>query len=47
MSILLYEFLYGGVDHSNKDGSTVYQKRSQVQFRKDEYTWWSLPSGGV
>jgi len=47
MSILLYEFLYGGVDRSNADGPTVYQKRSQVLFRKDVYTWWSLPSSGV
>ena len=28
MSILLYDSLYGGVDLSNKDGTTVYQKRS-------------------
>ena len=47
MSILLYDSLYGGVDLSNKDSTTVYQKRSQAQFRKDEYAWWSLPSGGV
>lgn len=35
------------IDHSNKDGPTVYQKRSQVLIRKDLYTWWDLPSGGV
>ncbi len=35
------------IDRSNKDGPTVYQKRSQVLIRKDVYTWWDLPSGGV
>ena len=47
MSILLYDSLYGGVDLSNKDGTTVYQKRSWAQLRKDKYARWSLPSGGV
>ena len=27
------------IDLSNKDGSTVYQKRSQVLIRNDVYTW--------
>ena len=27
------------IDHSNKDGPTVYQKRSHVLIRKDVYTW--------
>ena len=35
------------IDLSNKDGPTVYQKRSHVLIRKDVYTWWDLPSGGV
>ena len=35
------------VDHSNKDGPTVYQKRSCVLIWKDLYTRWDLPSGGV
>ena len=39
MSILLHDLLCGSVDHSNKDGPTVYQKHSQVRFRKDVYTW--------
>ena len=47
MSISFHDSLWGEVDRSNKDGTTVYQKRSQAQFRKDEYAWWSLPSGGV
>ena len=35
------------IDLSNKDGPTVYQKRSQVLIRNDVYTWWDLLSGGV
>ena len=35
------------VDLSNKDGSTVYQKRSRLLIRNDLYNRWDLPSGGV
>ena len=35
------------VDLSNKDGSTVYQKRSWLLIWKDLYNRWDLPSGGV
>ena len=39
MSISFIDSLMGEVDHSNKDGPTVYQKRSQALFRKDAYAW--------
>ena len=39
MSISFHDSLWGEVDRSNKDGTTVYQKRSQALFRKDAYAW--------
>ena len=47
MSIFVFDLLDAFVDRSDKDCPTVYQKRSWVQFRKDEYTKWDLPSGGL
>ena len=35
------------VDLSNKDGPTVYQKRSRLLIWKDLYNRWDLPSGGA
>jgi len=35
------------VDFNNKDGPTVYQKRSRLLIWKDLYNRWSLPSGGA
>ena len=35
------------VDLSNKDGSTVYQKRSWLLIWKDLYNQWDLPSDGA
>ena len=48
MSIFVsFRNVFASVDYNNKDGPTVYQKRSHVLIRKDVYTWWDLPSGGV
>ena len=37
--IVFFRNVKAFVDLSNKDGPTVYQKRSHVLIRKDLYTW--------
>ncbi len=47
ISVFYFSKWSAEVGCNNKDGPTVYQKRSQVLIWKDSYTWWNLPSGGV